>query len=67
MAYEKKHSVKLQVKYIPIEELQKRWEADPQDVVNYLRLVWATGGGTVGTPTNGLFPDWNPKPVIHYL
>ena len=67
-AYEKKHGVKLEIKYTPVEELQEKLKKDPKDIVSFLHQVWATGGGAVGSPLdNGLFPDWNPKPVIHYI
>ena len=67
-AYEKKHGVKLEVKYTPVEELQEKLKKNPKDMVSFLHQVWATGGGAVGSPLdNGLFPDWNPKPVIHYV
>lgn len=67
-AYEKKHGVKLQVKYTPIEELEEKVKKNPHDIASFLGLMWATGGGAVGSPLdNELFPDWNPKPVLHYL
>ncbi|VDC03007.1 unnamed protein product [Peniophora sp. CBMAI 1063] len=66
--YEKKHGVKLQVRHTPIEELKEKVKKNPQDIASFLHLVWATGGGDVGTPLdNGLFPEWNPKPIVHYL
>ncbi|VDC03006.1 unnamed protein product [Peniophora sp. CBMAI 1063] len=66
--YEKKHGVKIQVRHTPIEELEEKVKKNPRDVASFLGLVWAKGGGAVGSPTdNHLFPDWNPKPVIHYL
>ena len=67
-AYEKKHDVKLQVKYTPVEEVEEKLKQNPRDVASVLHLAWALGYGTVGSPLdNGLYPDWNPKPVIHYL
>ncbi|VDC05070.1 unnamed protein product [Peniophora sp. CBMAI 1063] len=67
-AYEKKYGVKLQVKYTSVEELQKRVKENPQDIVSFWQSVMATGGSAVGSPLdNGLFPDWNPKPVIDFL
>ncbi|VDB88590.1 unnamed protein product [Peniophora sp. CBMAI 1063] len=67
-AYEKKYSVKLQVSYTPIEELEERLRKDPNDVVSICHLGWATGKGTVGSPLdNESFPNWNPKAVMYYL
>ncbi|KZV68771.1 NAD-P-binding protein [Peniophora sp. CONT] len=67
-AYEKKHGNKLEVKYIAIEELQAKLKENPRDVESILQLAWAGGQGVVGSPLdNDAFPDWNPKPVIHYL
>ncbi|KZV70021.1 NAD-P-binding protein [Peniophora sp. CONT] len=67
-AYEKKHGVKLQVKYTPISELEENLKKNPRDIVSNLHLVGASGKSTVGSPIdNDLFPAWNPKPVIHYL
>ncbi|KZV68772.1 NAD-P-binding protein [Peniophora sp. CONT] len=67
-AYEKKHGTNVQVKYTPIEELQTKVKENPYDVGSILHLAWATGLGVVGSPLdNDAFPEWNPKPVIHYL
>ncbi|KZV68773.1 NAD-P-binding protein [Peniophora sp. CONT] len=67
-AYEKKHGVKLQVKYSSVEELEEKVRANPHDVASFLHLAWAQGQGSVGSPLdNDAFPGWNPRPVIHYL
>ncbi|VDC07393.1 unnamed protein product [Peniophora sp. CBMAI 1063] len=67
-AYEKKHGVQVTVQHVPIEDMEATVAKDSHDVVTYLRLAWAKGAGTVGSPLdNGVFPDWNPRPVIHYL
>ncbi|KZV67640.1 NAD-P-binding protein [Peniophora sp. CONT] len=67
-AYEKKHDVKLKVTYISIDELKEKIAKNPHDFVSFLHLAWATGVGTVGSPLdNDVFPDWHPKPVLHYL
>ena len=67
-AYEKKHGIKIQVKYASIEELQEKSKENPHDLKSLLHLAYAKGMGTVGSPLdNDVFPEWNPKPVIHYL
>ena len=67
-AYQKKHGTKLQVKYMPIQELSANVERNPYDAVSFLHRAWATGKGTVGSALdNDVFPDWKPTPVIEYI
>ncbi|KZV60712.1 NAD-P-binding protein [Peniophora sp. CONT] len=67
-AYEKKHGVKLQVKYTPIEELEDNLRKNPDDVVSICHLGWALGKGTVGVPLdNDVFPGWSPKTVTDFI
>ncbi|VDB83215.1 unnamed protein product [Peniophora sp. CBMAI 1063] len=66
--YEKKYGTKVQVKYTPVEELGARLKENPHDVGSALHIAWATGLGVVGSPLdNSVYPDWNPKPAVHYL
>ncbi|KAI0040352.1 NAD-P-binding protein [Auriscalpium vulgare] len=64
--YEAKTGKKLEVTYISDADLEARLKANPYDFAAFLHLSWAHGEGLVGTPDNGLYPDWNPNPVITY-
>ncbi|VDB91368.1 unnamed protein product [Peniophora sp. CBMAI 1063] len=69
-AYRKKSGAKLEVKYIPIEELQGNLKKNPRDIASYFHLTWASGEAVVGGPSsldNAKYPGWNPSPVIDYL
>ena len=67
-AYEKKHGVKLQVKYTPLEEVEEKLKKNPHDVLGFLSYKWATGKAIVGSPLdNDLYPDWKPNPVAYYV
>ncbi|KZV65330.1 NAD-P-binding protein [Peniophora sp. CONT] len=68
--YEQRTGTKLEIKYIPIDELQENIRKDPRDFGSMLHLAWASGAGTVGDSSaldNAMFPEWNPTPVIDYL
>ncbi|KAI0067434.1 NAD-P-binding protein [Artomyces pyxidatus] len=66
--YEAKTGKKVEVTYTPIADLQAAIKTNPYDIVSQLHLAYATPGqGVVGSPDNGLYPDWNPTPVIDYL
>lgn len=69
-AYEEKHGTKLEVKYIPLEELGQNLAKNPYDIASLLHVGWASGFGTVGDSSsldNEKYPGWNPTPVIDYL
>ncbi|KAI0258998.1 NAD-P-binding protein [Gloeopeniophorella convolvens] len=63
--YEQKTGKKVNVERIPIDELHKKWKANPGGgIVDYWKIALAKGLGLVGEPDNDLFPDWNPAPAI---
>jgi uncharacterized protein YbjT (DUF2867 family) len=65
--YEAKTGKKVEVTYIPISELDAQLASNPQDIIAYLRKIWATRDGSQRKTDNHLYPDWNPSPVIDYL
>ncbi|KAG9106387.1 hypothetical protein FRC07_008849 [Ceratobasidium sp. 392] len=54
---------KLEAEYHPLEELEARFNSNPDDVWAALALEWATGRGLLGRLDNGLYPDWKPESV----
>ncbi|KAG9081106.1 hypothetical protein FRC07_014641 [Ceratobasidium sp. 392] len=61
--WEKKHDDKLEVEYHPVEELEARFNGNPDDVWAALAREWATGRGLLGRLDNGLYADWKPESV----
>jgi hypothetical protein len=58
----------LQVTYTPLSVLEEKYIKDPDDFMNYLRLMWEQGFGTVGEVLdNDKWPEWNPKKVLDIL
>jgi hypothetical protein len=67
-AYENKHNKRVDVTYIPIDELMKRKAENAGDRSAMLHLEWAEGRGIVGEPLdNDKWPEWRPSKVIEYL
>ncbi|VDC05084.1 unnamed protein product [Peniophora sp. CBMAI 1063] len=68
-AYERKHGTKLQIKYTSPAELEAKFKENPhENFGSILHAALAAGRGVVGSPLdNDTYPDWNPKPVIHYI
>ncbi|KAI0321743.1 NAD-P-binding protein [Amylostereum chailletii] len=67
-AYEAKTGKKVEVTYKPVDELKAAIAVNPYDAPAALHLIWAVGGGQVGTPTsNDKFPGWNPAPVLGFI
>jgi hypothetical protein len=67
-AFETKHNKKIDVTYIPIDELKKRIAENAWDISAVIHLEWAEDKGLVGEPLdNDKWPEWKPSKVIEYL
>lgn len=56
--------------HIPVEDLEKAVENDASDLLNGIRLIWATGKGIVGEASevdNAEFREWNPRSVMDVI
>ncbi|KAI0034832.1 NAD-P-binding protein [Vararia minispora EC-137] len=66
--YEEKSGTKLEVEYVPVEELKVKITENAHDIKSLLHLVWASGMGTVGEPVdNDKWPEWKPSRAVDYL
>ena len=61
--WEKKHKVKLDVTYKPIEELDARIANDPNDHEAAIGREMFSGRASEGPLANSLYPNWNPTPL----
>ncbi|CAE6542777.1 unnamed protein product [Rhizoctonia solani] len=59
--WERKHRVKLDVKYRPISELHKRISQDPSDHEAAIGREMFSGRAAEGPISSSLFLGWNPK------
>jgi len=64
--YEAKTGKKITVSHTPLSTLQENLSKNEHDIVSLLKVVWDTGLGVVGTPTD-VWPEWNPKKVLEVL
>ncbi|CAE6505189.1 unnamed protein product [Rhizoctonia solani] len=65
--WEQKHNDKLQVEHRPLEELEDRFAANPNDVFAALMLELASGRMNIGGRDNSMYPDWKPDTVESVL
>ncbi|KAH7337696.1 NmrA-like family-domain-containing protein [Rhizoctonia solani] len=54
-------SVKLQVDYHPLKELEDRIDANENDILAFLLRESSSGGGEIGGADNDMHPDWKPE------
>jgi hypothetical protein len=67
-AFETKRNKKIDVTYIPINELKERIAENGRDISTVIHLEWAEGRGLVGEPLdNDKWLEWKPSKVIEYL
>jgi hypothetical protein len=67
-AYETKYNKKVDVTYIPVDELKKRIAANAQDMSAVLHVEWAEGKGVFSRSLdNDKWPEWKPTKVVEYL